>query len=85
MDPPERWSAADKYGTTPYEQSHPRPLGDRLAEEQSDVQSGGTEQPERTPSDLDKEMLDEAAGRGQVADEAGGSMASTERTPEPPD
>ena len=23
MDPPERWSGADKYGTTPYEQAHP--------------------------------------------------------------
>jgi hypothetical protein len=37
MDPPERWSGVDKYGMTPYEQSHPRPLGDRLAEEEPDV------------------------------------------------
>jgi len=38
MDPPEGWSGADKYGTTPYEQRHSRPLDDRVAEEQPDVQ-----------------------------------------------
>jgi hypothetical protein len=38
MDPPEGWTAVDKYGVTPFEQSHPRPLSDRLAEEQPDVQ-----------------------------------------------
>jgi hypothetical protein len=37
MDPPEHWSGADKYGTTPYEQRHPRPLDDRLDEERPDV------------------------------------------------
>ena len=40
MDPPERWSGADKYGTTPYEQAHPRGLTDRLAEEEPDVTGG---------------------------------------------
>ena len=42
MDPPEGWSGADKYGTTPYEQSHPRPLDDRLAEERPDAGAGPT-------------------------------------------
>ncbi len=37
MDPPERWSEVDKYGMTPYEESHPRPLDERLAEEEPDV------------------------------------------------
>ncbi|MGM1062410.1 hypothetical protein [Saccharothrix sp. Mg75] len=37
MDPPENWSGVTKYGMTPYEESHPRPLDDRLAEEQPDV------------------------------------------------
>jgi hypothetical protein len=37
MDPPEDWTAADSYGTTPYEQSHPRPLENRLREEEPDV------------------------------------------------
>lgn len=89
MDPPERWSAADKYGTTPYEQAHPRPLSDRLAEEQpdvpsptplaSDVDSGGFVEPEPIPelvADLEAEALAEAVGRGQAADEAGGSHAA---------
>jgi hypothetical protein len=103
MDPPERWSGVDKYGMTPYEQAHPRPLGDRLAEEQPDVQpvtgslapgNQGAETPdpdnrvsdEQPPLDpdesLDDEILREAIGRGQAADE-GGSMASAERTPPP--
>jgi hypothetical protein len=37
MDPPEHWTEADKYGTTPYEQSHDRPLDERLAEEERDT------------------------------------------------
>ena len=112
MDPPERWSGVDKYGVTPYEQSHPRPLGDRLAEEQPDVQPesgalapGGSEQAGQAtemavdpddPSgvqettldldaDLDERVLREAVGRGQAADEAGGSTTSAERTPRTPD
>ncbi|HWJ10587.1 MAG TPA: DUF5709 domain-containing protein [Nocardioides sp.] len=31
--PPERYSSAQQYGTTPWEQAHDRPLDDRLAEE----------------------------------------------------
>ncbi|WP_051794569.1 hypothetical protein [Kibdelosporangium aridum] len=73
MDPPEHWSGADKYGTTPYEQSHPRPMEDRLAEEQPETP------PE--PSSLDEKIEREAVDRGQSADEAGGSMAAEERTP----
>jgi hypothetical protein len=125
MDPPERWSGADKYGTTPYEQRHPRPLGDRLAEEEPDIQpesgtlapsgdgqsareaemaaDAGTLEDEMAADseslddlpevrdetalapdeNLDGEMLREAIGRGQASDEAGGSMASAERTPPP--
>lgn len=33
MDPPEQWAESDKYGMTEYEQAHPRPLDERLAEE----------------------------------------------------
>ncbi|GLZ28566.1 hypothetical protein Lesp02_07560 [Lentzea sp. NBRC 105346] len=74
MDPPEHWSEADKYGTTPYEQSHPRPLDSRLAEEQPD----GTAEIDG----LDGEAQLEAVQRGQAADEAGGSSASTIREPD---
>ncbi|MBE1463296.1 hypothetical protein [Kibdelosporangium phytohabitans] len=76
MDPPEHWSGADKYGMTPYEQSHPRPFGERLDEEEPE--SSGES---RTP--LDEEIEQEAAGRGQSADQAGGPMAAQERTPDP--
>ena len=34
--PPEKYSPAQRYGNTPWEQSHPRPLEDRLAEEVPD-------------------------------------------------
>lgn len=37
MDPPERWSAADRYGTTPFEQSHGQDLEHRLREEEPDT------------------------------------------------
>ncbi|MBU2698078.1 DUF5709 domain-containing protein [Pimelobacter sp. 30-1] len=38
--PPERYSAAQRYGTTPWEQTHDRPLADRLAEEVPDEAGG---------------------------------------------
>lgn len=37
MDPPDRPTAVDDYGTTAAEQRTPRPLGDRLDEERPDV------------------------------------------------
>ncbi|GAA1292747.1 hypothetical protein GCM10009634_45930 [Saccharothrix xinjiangensis] len=37
MDPPEHWTGADKYGTTPHEMRTPRPLDERLSEERPDV------------------------------------------------
>jgi hypothetical protein len=54
-DPPERWSAADQRGMTPWEQAHGAPPDERLAEEEPDVDAGPT-----TPDDV--------AG-GSVADE----------------
>jgi len=91
MDPPERWSAADKYGMTPYEQAHPRPLGERLAEEEPDVTADRPPHdaddlgspPELIPATGESEVMTEAINRGQAADEAGGSYAITQRTPEP--
>ena len=140
MDPPERWSGADKYGTTPYEQAHPRGLTDRLAEEEPDVTGGAAdpavdaatdagihpgaelrseqsdeladeagndtdaadataravaefdqvdEQPGERPATDDAgiaaEELREARDRGQLADDAGGSLAATARTAGEPD
>jgi hypothetical protein len=37
MDPPEHWSGAVRYGTTPLEQAIDRSLPERLAEERPDL------------------------------------------------
>ncbi|WP_433632314.1 hypothetical protein [Nocardia sp. CA-120079] len=37
MDPPQQWTGATKYGTTPWEQAHDRGLEERLAEEEPEV------------------------------------------------
>ena len=78
MDPPEQWSGVTKYGMTPWEESHARPLSDRLAEEQPDVRA---DQPAGEPVDQDEgvvsrdaedyreaEIRTEAEQRGQAAD-----------------
>jgi hypothetical protein len=80
MDPPEQWSGVTKYGMTPWEESHPRPLSDRLAEEQPDVR---VDQPAGEPVDQDEgvvsrdaedyreaEIRTEAEQRGQAADDS---------------
>ncbi|MFI6043773.1 hypothetical protein ACIA8C_19245 [Nocardia sp. NPDC051321] len=60
MDPPESWSGADKYGMTPWEQAHPRPLGERLDEEVPDVTA-----PESAPRQDDPAAdADGAVGSG---------------------
>ena len=80
MDPPEQWSGVTKYGMTPWEESHPRPLADRLAEEQPDVR------PEQPPGEpvyqgdnvvsrdaedyRESEVRSEAERRGQAADDS---------------
>lgn len=37
IEPPERWAAADKYGTTPFEEHHGEPLEERVRQEEPDV------------------------------------------------
>ncbi|WP_210745024.1 hypothetical protein [Nocardia flavorosea] len=41
MDPPDDWSAADRYATTPREQREGESLDDRLAEERPDTVAEG--------------------------------------------
>ena len=41
MDPPEQWAESDRYGMTEYEQAHPRPLDERLKEEQGEIDETG--------------------------------------------
>ncbi|GAA4552218.1 hypothetical protein [Amycolatopsis samaneae] len=80
MDPPEHWSAADRYGTTPWEQTHPAPLGQRLAEERPDVgTSGGSGgEPDDGP-----DVGEHGAADGTAADYAGGSVPDGVRDPGP--
>lgn len=58
--PPEKYSAAQRYGNTPWEQAHDRPLDERLAEEEPDVDPGPVAD---GPEDPDAEVGDERAGR----------------------
>jgi hypothetical protein len=80
MDPPEHWSAADRYGTTPWEQTHPEPLDQRLAEEEPDVPviEADAESSEELPSSGEHGETD-----GTAADYAGGSVADGIRDPGP--
>ncbi|WP_367138293.1 hypothetical protein [Saccharothrix sp. HUAS TT1] len=80
MDPPEQWSGVTKYGMTPWEESHPRPLADRLDEEQPDVSAdepaGESISQDEGVVSLDAlsegevEVHSEAERRGQAADDA---------------
>ena len=58
MDPPEGWSAADRYGTTATEQATDRPLADRLDEELPDL--SGEDVGQRPVAVTPVEELDES-------------------------
>ncbi|MGO4649392.1 hypothetical protein AB4305_31285 [Nocardia sp. 2YAB30] len=77
MDPPEHWSGATKYGMTPWEEGHPRPLDERLAEEEPDTPIEPSHA--KPPSDRYEERL------GIAADIAGGSVSQDVRKPEQPE
>jgi hypothetical protein len=75
MDPPDDWSAANRYGTTATEQATDRPLAERLAEERADITPDVAS--DRTMAVTPLEELDEsvddevlsgapASGAGQV-------------------
>lgn len=66
--PPEKYSPAQKYGTTPWEQAHARPLDDRLAEE--------VPEPDPATETLDEDGLPhEAEEEGvDVGDERAGRL-----------
>jgi len=57
MDPPEQWSAAERFGTTATEQREGEDLDHRLAEEQPDVQPD--RQADRPMANLPENELDE--------------------------
>lgn len=95
MDPPEHWSAADRRGTTPWENAHPAPLDERLAEEQpddtvdSDPATDEADEAALPPDTLsyDDEGLGTSRsyeeGLGTSADVAGGSVSRDIRRPPP--
>ncbi|GAB3157077.1 hypothetical protein [Amycolatopsis sp. NPDC004378] len=62
VEPPERWSAADRYGTTPSEVREGEPMDQRLAEEVPDTEPEPV--PERpiaaTPADELDETVEDA-------------------------
>ncbi|MBN6033576.1 hypothetical protein [Amycolatopsis sp. 195334CR] len=75
IEPPEHWSGADRFGTTPAEQREGESMAARLDEEQPDVTA--EEVPEKpiaaTPADeLDESIDDQPADVEAVAPEEGG-------------
>ncbi|MFC9250244.1 hypothetical protein [Amycolatopsis thailandensis] len=88
MDPPEHWSGVTKHGMTSWEQAHPAPLGERLAEERADVgetaEATDREREERV-DDARPDSLDYAENLGIAADFPGGSVPDEIRTPPAPD
>ena len=85
MDPPEHWSGVTKYGMTPWEEAHPRPLGERLAEERPDPAAEVTPAAELPPEpeqpEEDATAQEYADATGIAGDVAGGSMAAEFREP----
>ncbi|QTR03122.1 hypothetical protein J7S33_29840 [Saccharothrix algeriensis] len=73
MDPPEQWSGVTKYGMTPWEEPHPRPLSARLAEERPDVTA--EEPPAGDPVEREEGVVD--ADVGPDAGAVGGLDADT--------
>ncbi|MBF6301115.1 hypothetical protein IU459_26740 [Nocardia amamiensis] len=93
MDPPEHWSGATRYGMTHWEESHPRPIGERLAEEEPDVDpdrepgTGETRRLRDITCDSDEVRVDRSYEEelGVAADVAGGSVAEEIRHAAPPE
>ncbi|MFE7740817.1 hypothetical protein [Nocardia sp. NPDC057455] len=99
MDPPEHWSGVTKYGVTPWEQAHPRPIGDRLAEEEPDIDPSRVPETEEAGKLDDDRKLEDITSDGEgvpadrsyeeeigvAADVAGGSVADDIRRPAPPE
>ncbi len=67
VEPPERWSGANRYGTTPAEEHDDRALDSRLAEERPDVAVADTSA--RPVADTPLNQLDESVDIEYVGDE----------------
>lgn len=67
VEPPERWSGADRYGTTAAEEHEDRPLASRLAEERPDHAVADTAA--RPFADRPLEQLDDSVDHEYAAAE----------------
>jgi hypothetical protein len=69
MDPPEHWSGAVLYGTTPLEQATDRPLAERLAEERPDLRADPARERPVAVAPLEEldESVDDEVLRGEPA------------------
>lgn len=94
MDPPEHWAGVDQYGMTPREENEPRPLDERLDEEQSETAIDPPDRPGPAESaaitvEGDSDEIDAPHEYEQElgidADIAGGSTADDIREPETPE
>ena len=91
VEPPERYTHSDRFGTTPNEEHEGESLDGRLRQERADVRpedeapaAGG--EPDDTRGEPETLVPEGSAGGSSVeedqkADKAGGSVAETIRTP----
>lgn len=76
VEPPEHWSAVDRFGMTHFEQQQRESLDERVQEEQADVQPA--EIPERPVAATPADQLDES-----VDDDVDTAEAGADRTAPP--
>jgi len=75
--PPEKWSAAEGYGNTPYEEAQGESLDQRLRQEEPETDPYADGDDELDEADEDREVGDRRAGR--LVDPGQGSGEDTEK------
>ncbi len=70
--PPERWSAAERYGNTPWEEEHGESLDQRIAQEEPETD------PYRPYGEGDQEQVDDDRGGGEVGGVRSGRLVADE-------
>jgi hypothetical protein len=69
--PPEKWSAAEGYGNTPWEEAHGESLDQRVAQEEPEPDPYAETDDELDEADEDREVGDRRAGRLVDLDQGG--------------
>lgn len=75
--PPEKWSAAEGYGNTPWEEAHGESLDQRVAQEEPEPDPYDDADDEPDEADEDREVGDRRAGR--LVDPDQGEFEDTEK------